>query len=162
MSTDWYLEIGQERGNVANVAMLTAQTQPLRSRDSWVARLYRRVGQMTGWQGWLYRMLGLSQEQQGESILVRANEGLAAVSFLDDDFNETIVVEEGAVEGGDAPIDFDLGRGETETRLRRECVSVDAAIGILLHVFEHGTKPSGFEYRKAALTQNANGRGSGL
>jgi hypothetical protein len=143
---EWILEVGRERKVVDGRDALAVQMASLCSRASWVARLVQRTGEMKGWQAGLYRILGLTTEEDGNSVLVRSTGGLAAVSLLDQDLNETIVMEPGPVENADQQIKFDLGRGETEIRPRRQCISVDEAVAVVLHFFEHGHGPKSFRY----------------
>lgn len=147
---EWILEVGRERKVIDGRDALALQMASLCSRVSWVARLVQRTGEMKGWQASLYRILGLTTEEDGNSVLVRCTGGLAAVSLLDQDFNETIVMEPDPVENADQQVTFHLGRGETEIRPRSECISVDEAVAVVLHFFEHGYGPKTLRYETIA------------
>ena len=146
---DWILEVGTETEKVANRAALSERLAQLRTNREWNVRLAQRGEKLAGWQGTLYRLLGLSTAMDGPSVFVRVAEDQAAVSLLDGDFNETIVMGPQPSQEPAGAVVFALGDGTTEQRPRAECIGADEAVSFLLHFFERGTRPRGFRYKKA-------------
>ena len=144
----WILEVGESTESVESHEALSASLANLRARNDWVVRLVQRAGKLAGWQSALYRLLGLSTEMDGQSVLVRAAGELAAVSLLDEDFNETLVVGPQPLQEPDGNVQFTLGKGEIETRHRADCMGTQEAISFLLRFFDQGTRPHGFRYVK--------------
>lgn len=145
---DWILEVGEEVEKVESRDALVERLARLRAERGWVVRLAQRVGELTGWQGTLYRLLGLSTEMDGQSVLVRATGDLAAVSLLDEDFNETLVLDSQPQQEPEGSVQFALGNGEFETRRRADTISTEKAVSFLLHFLDQGTRAPGYQYVK--------------
>src|SRR5512140_1744556 len=149
---EWILEVGEEVEKVGSRDALATRLEGLRAKGVWVVRLAQRVGNLAGWQGTLYRLLGLSNEMDGQSVLVRATGDLAAVSLLDEDFNETLVVDSQPPEEPEGTVQFALGNGATETRRKADTISTGKAVSFLLHFFDQGTRAPGFRYVEVRRT----------
>lgn len=147
-SMEWILEVGEEVEKVRSRDALATRLEGLRAEGGWVVRLAQRVGKLAGWQGTLYRLLGLSTEMDGQSVLVRATGDLAAVSLLDEDFNETLVVDSQPPQEPEGSVEFALGNGASETRRRADTISTEKALSFLLHFFDQGTRAPGYRYVK--------------
>lgn len=142
---NWLLQVGGEFTAVKDEEDLILKLRSLFSQSSSVFALIQSDADKSGWEALLYKLLGLSTRQQGDSVLVLTQEGVSAVSFLDPDHNECVVVASGG-SADDRVVRFPVGRGDFDRRPRSQCLDNSAALEVVLHFFRFGSRHPGFEY----------------
>lgn len=112
-------------------------------------RLREDHGEMRGFEGVLYRVLGLSTEKGGNSVLLTANGEQCSVVILDANWNGYRVVNPNSDTAADSDeVSFRLSNGQVTRIERRYVIPTKDGVEVLVHFFSHGTRPPNLKYRR--------------
>jgi hypothetical protein len=146
---DYFIEIQGKRKSVRTIEELEHHLEKSRHRESSDIFLFPKVEDRKGFEGFLYKALGLSTEVIGEgvSILIRGNR--STIIFLDEDHNEYRAINSEYTGPSTAKVEFIIDTGEQSVHPADECFSPDNAIKAVLYFFQYGKRPDWLDYRES-------------
>lgn len=143
---NYALEIDEKERPVASLEELRRAIDEALQKGAVEIRLREDRGRMRGFEGVLYRVLGLSTEKGGNSVLMNVNGEQSSLVFLDADWNGYRAINPNGPAGD--KVSFRLSNGQVTEIESRYVIPTTEAIAAIEHFFSHGKKPPHLRYKR--------------